>query len=535
MHEGQEDGLQREVVPETVEGRRPDQHAALAHRTVQQGGFAAVETGHHRRALGRLQTPEPLEARTGEIPAARAGEEFEHGVVVVEPRQPAAIGRIHEGTGAGAEQFESGVGPPIHARIPPEDDEQAPAVAHPLAQPAGPARVGEVRVVEDREVRRRQRGGIETRRRRPRSPDAGRVADFEGALEKETPVRRPAVVLQDERAQPGLGRRHEAELVVDGQPVPRDREAPAAPSFREGQVVEHRRPGSARRHVHRDRRHRPPGDLERHREPVHRRIAHVREPGHEPDAPVVRGPHRRLRERHVRGLLRRDARRPQRHPIGKPHPAAVLPPRALEVRDERHLPPPVFGLREDPPRKLDPRFEPRPQVGRRQVREGVPGGDEVERQRHPLPRPLIERRHRDAVPFPETVEYGARGVEGRLPAPFVAQARRHIEEDDDVTRRTRLDRRRRVEKGPGEGEREEDDRQAAQGEEQGMPDPPPVHRLEGQLPEEHQRREYGHPAALAMREVDDDRDREEPEPGQEPRGQETHRSLPFRRRDRCDR
>ena len=423
-----------------------------------------------------LQTPQTIEARAREVPAAGTGEQLEHSVIVVEPRQSAAVRGIHERAGAGAEQFQPGVGPAIHARVPPEDDEQAAARAHPLAQPSGPARVGEVGVVEDREVHGREGADVEARGRRARSLDPGRVADAEGALEKEAPFRPSAVVLQDQRAEPRFGRGHEAERVVDGQPVLRNRQAPPAPTLRQREVVEHHRAGAARRHVHRNRRHRPTRDLERHREPLHRGIAHIGEPGQEPGAPAARRPQRRLRQSHVRGLLRRDARRPQRDPVGEPHPAAVLPPRTLEVRDEHDLPRPVLGLREDPPRELDPRFEPRPQVGRRQIREAVPGGDEIERQRRPLPRLLIERRHGGAIPLPEAVEHGARGIERGLPAPLVAQTRRHVEEDGDVALRACLHRRHRVEERPGEGEREENHRDTPEGKEERVPDPSPVHR-----------------------------------------------------------
>jgi hypothetical protein len=82
MQEGEEHGLQGEVVPGRVEAARPHDHAALAHGLRRQGHRAVVEAGDD--AVLRVQLPIAEEARGGEVAAVGTAEEVEHGMAVVD-------------------------------------------------------------------------------------------------------------------------------------------------------------------------------------------------------------------------------------------------------------------------------------------------------------------------------------------------------------------------------------------------------------------------------------------------------------------
>ena len=89
VNERQEHRLERQIVPEQIERRRPQQHAAAAELPFDQRRRAVVEARQHLRVLGRRHGAIAVEARGRKIAAARRAERLEHRMAVREPAERA--------------------------------------------------------------------------------------------------------------------------------------------------------------------------------------------------------------------------------------------------------------------------------------------------------------------------------------------------------------------------------------------------------------------------------------------------------------
>ena len=142
MHERQIDRLERQIVPEQIERRRPQQDSAATHRFSEHRRRAIVEAGEHLRVLRRRHAAIAVETRAEKSPLRGARNGSNTAWPYLEPaerrrRRARSIDRCRPASLAAARR---GVGRPRGLRT--EDDEQAAAVLDEPRSRAASASVG---------------------------------------------------------------------------------------------------------------------------------------------------------------------------------------------------------------------------------------------------------------------------------------------------------------------------------------------------------------------------------------------------------
>jgi hypothetical protein len=110
----------------------------------------------------------------------------------------------------------------------------------------------------------------------------------------------------------------------------------------------------------------------------------------------------------------------------------------------------------------------------------------------------------------------------------VAHARRLIEQDHQLAIATGRGNRGSAlrQKRPRERRDDQRDRGSAHQQQEPVPDPPPPHRLIGNLLDEHQRRKLDHPLPFALYQMHQYRNGDGRQTDEKQRGEKRHRDLP---------
>ena len=216
MKKRQIDRLQRHVVPEQIDGRRPHQDAAVADLPFQQRRSTVVEPGDHLRPGSGGDSAVAVEAGSGEITGARRAEDLEHGVTVLErAKARGCAGRTIDGCTGYARKQLTRLRP---GRAFAKHNEKTATALHESLQPFA-GRLADGHVVEDDhgcgvEIVDRDRIADLVRRLEPR-----RFAHGQRAGQVQAGVARRRAALGDDDANRRLRRQHEVERVVAQQRV----------------------------------------------------------------------------------------------------------------------------------------------------------------------------------------------------------------------------------------------------------------------------------------------------------------------------